>query len=224
MTTSQPTSSPFTLDQEFPFLDTTIVQSVTIPTRLQWEHSTGGFFVEAENALPGIDLAATFVTKEGKRIQGFAAKVFHFSRSPSATGGRSVNPASSKDSAPTRIAHTAIPRRSVFCPIKMAAAGSSSPRAGGLAGIGIRHPLAPLLDRTQSARPAVRCRHRGQGRGSAQRRRDQRHQIQLCHCRGNALRRGPRLEGPRTLGRSADLDRPGKQTCACSDSTGSGGV
>ncbi len=78
MTTTQPTSSPFALDQDFPFLDATIVQSVTLPTMLQWEYSTGGFFVEAENALPGIGLVATFVTKEGKRIQGFAAKTFRY--------------------------------------------------------------------------------------------------------------------------------------------------
>ena len=48
MATSQQTSNPFALDQEFPFLDAGLVQSVTLPTMLQWEHATGGFFVEAE--------------------------------------------------------------------------------------------------------------------------------------------------------------------------------
>jgi hypothetical protein len=76
MTTSQQSSNPFALDQEFPFLDAAIVQTVTLPTMLQWEHATGGFFVEAGKPLPGIDLPATFVTREGKRIQGFAAKTF----------------------------------------------------------------------------------------------------------------------------------------------------
>ena len=70
MTTPQQTSNPFALDQEFPFLDASLVQSVTLPTMLQWEHATGGFFVEAEQSLPGIDQPATFVTKEGKRIKG----------------------------------------------------------------------------------------------------------------------------------------------------------
>jgi hypothetical protein len=78
MTTPQHPPNPFALDQEFPFLDAAIVQSVTLPTMLQWEHSTGGFFVEAENPLPGIDRPATFVTKEGKRIKGFAAKTFRY--------------------------------------------------------------------------------------------------------------------------------------------------
>lgn len=78
MTTPQQTSNPFALDQEFPFLDASLVQSVTLPTMLQWEHATGGFFVEAEQALPGISLPATFVTREGKRIKGFAAKTFRF--------------------------------------------------------------------------------------------------------------------------------------------------
>lgn len=78
MTTPQQPSNPFALDQEFPFLDAAIVQSVTLPTMLQWEHTTGGFFVEAEKPLPGIDLPATFVTKEGKRIKGFAAKTFRY--------------------------------------------------------------------------------------------------------------------------------------------------
>lgn len=78
MTTPQQTSNPFALDQEFPFLDASLVQSVTLPTMLQWEHATGGFFVEAEQSLPGIDQPATFVTKEGKRIKGFAAKTFRF--------------------------------------------------------------------------------------------------------------------------------------------------
>lgn len=78
MTNPQATSNPFTLDQEFPFLDATLVQSVTLPTMLQWEHATGGFFVEAENAPVGIDLEATFVTKEGKRVKGFAAKTFRY--------------------------------------------------------------------------------------------------------------------------------------------------
>ncbi len=70
--------NPFTLDQEFPFLDAAIVQSVTIPTMLQWEHQTGGFFTEAENALPGLELETIFVTKEGKRVPGFGAKSFPF--------------------------------------------------------------------------------------------------------------------------------------------------
>lgn len=78
MTAPQPSNNPFTLDQEFPFLDASIVQSVTLPNMLQWEHATGGFFAEAEKPLPGIDIAATFVTKEGKRIKGFAAKTFQY--------------------------------------------------------------------------------------------------------------------------------------------------
>jgi hypothetical protein len=78
MTTPQTTSSPFTLDQEFPFLDAAIVQSVSLPNMLQWQHPTGGFFVETETPLPGIDLAATFVTKEGKRVPGYGAKTFAF--------------------------------------------------------------------------------------------------------------------------------------------------
>jgi len=65
MTTPTQTAqdNPLTLDQEFPFLDAAIVQSVTIPTMLQWEHQTGGFFTEAEDSLPGLDLETTFVTK-----------------------------------------------------------------------------------------------------------------------------------------------------------------
>jgi len=80
MTTPTQTAqdNPFTLDQEIPFLDANIVQSVTIPTMLQWDHQTGGFFTEAEDSLPGLDLETTFVTKEGKRVPGFGAKSFPF--------------------------------------------------------------------------------------------------------------------------------------------------
>jgi hypothetical protein len=76
MTTHLPSNNPFTLEQELPFPDATTIHSVTLPNMLQWEYSTGGFFVEAGYDMPGINLAATFVTKEGKRINGFAAKTF----------------------------------------------------------------------------------------------------------------------------------------------------
>ncbi len=75
---TNPTDTPFALDREFPFLDAAIVQSVTIPTMLQWEHPTGGFFVESDMPLPGLDLPTTFVTRDGKRVPGFAARTFQF--------------------------------------------------------------------------------------------------------------------------------------------------
>jgi hypothetical protein len=78
MTTPIQTDNPFALDQTIPFLDATIVQSVTLPEMLRWEHDTGGFFVESEKAPSGLESPATFVTKEGKHVSGFAAKSFRF--------------------------------------------------------------------------------------------------------------------------------------------------
>lgn len=68
--------SPFELSPtEYPFRDAIVIQTVPLPTMLQWEHETGGFFVETEEKPSfGEFIAATLVVPSGKRVQGYAAK------------------------------------------------------------------------------------------------------------------------------------------------------
>ncbi|MEA3350904.1 MAG: hypothetical protein U9Q82_09805, partial [Chloroflexota bacterium] len=75
----QKQGNPFALSpKEYPFQDALVVQTVPLPTMLDWEHDTGGFFVETETQPTFAEFVPVdLVRPSGKRVHGFAAKALN---------------------------------------------------------------------------------------------------------------------------------------------------